>query len=67
MPVVTPRTVATAHRAGCEVHVWTIDEITAMKDLLVMGVDGIITNRVDRLGDLLDAPGPPHRAATGPS
>ncbi|MCT1775259.1 glycerophosphodiester phosphodiesterase family protein [Brachybacterium sp. p3-SID957] len=67
VPVVTPRTVAAAHRAGCEVHVWTIDEITAMKDLLVMGVDGIITNRVDRLGDLLDAPGSPHRAATGPS
>lgn len=67
VPVVTPRTVAAAHRAGCEVHVWTIDEIPAMKDLLVMGVDGIITNRVDRLGDLLDAPGPPHRAATGPS
>lgn len=56
VPVVTRRTVAAAHRAGCEVHVWTIDEIPAMEDLLVMGVDGIITNRVDRLGELLDAP-----------
>lgn len=56
VPVVTPRSVAAAHRSGCEVHVWTIDEIPAMKDLLVMGVDGIITNRVDRLGDLLDGP-----------
>lgn len=52
--VVTPRTVAAAHRAGCEVHVWTIDEIPAMKELLVMGVDGMITNRVDRLSALLD-------------
>lgn len=55
IPVVTPSTIAAAHRAGCEVHVWTVDEPGDMQDLLVSGVDGIITNRVDLLSQLLDA------------
>lgn len=54
VPVVTDATVATAHRAGCEVHVWTVDDPATMRDLLVKGVDGIITNRVDLLSELLD-------------
>lgn len=55
LPVVTEANVAAAHRAGCEVHVWTVDSPVIMQDLLVMGVDGIITNRVDLLSALLDA------------
>lgn len=51
--VVTPANVAAAHRAGCEVHVWTIDDAPTMQELLSMGVDGIITNRVDLLSELL--------------
>lgn len=54
IPVVTPTAVAAAHRAGCEVHVWTIDEVTDMRRLLESGVDGIVTNRVDLLSALLD-------------
>ena len=54
LPVVTAGTVAAAHRAGCEVHVWTIDDPVTMADLLDKGVDGIITNRVDLLSELLD-------------
>lgn len=53
IPLVTPRTIAAAHAAGCEMHVWTIDETHAMKTLLEMGVDGIVSNRVDRLVALL--------------
>lgn len=53
-PVVTEANVAAAHRAGCEVHVWTIDNPLTMQNLLVKGVDGIITNRVDLLSELLD-------------
>lgn len=53
--ILTPRLVAAAHRAGCEVHVWTIDDPAHMSDLLKMGVDGIVTNRVDLLSDLLES------------
>jgi glycerophosphoryl diester phosphodiesterase len=52
--IVTPSAVAAAHHAGCEVHVWTVDDPVTMQDLLVKGVDGIITNRVDLLSELLD-------------
>ena len=52
--IVTEATIAAAHRAGCEVHVWTVDDSVTMRSLLVKGVDGIITNRVDLLSELLD-------------
>lgn len=47
--LVTPASVAAAHRLGVEVHVWTVDEVAAMRTLLAMGVDGIITNFPPRL------------------
>lgn len=53
VPIITPANVAAAHRAGCEVHAWTVDDPQTMQDLLVMGVDGIITNRVDTLAAML--------------
>lgn len=42
--VVTPRLIDAAHAKGCQIHVWTIDEADQMKDLLDMGVDGIMTD-----------------------
>ena len=53
VPVVTPDIIARAHSAGCEVHVWTIDDPQQMRVLLATGVDGIITNRVDLLHEVL--------------
>jgi glycerophosphoryl diester phosphodiesterase len=46
-PVVTQKFVDTAHQAGLQVHVWTIDDGDIMSRLLSMGVDGIVTNRPD--------------------
>lgn len=45
--LVTPRTLRTLHRAGVEVHVWTVNAPADMRRLLDLGVDGIITDRVD--------------------
>jgi glycerophosphoryl diester phosphodiesterase len=51
--VVDPRFVRYAHRLGLHVHVWTIDDPADMHDLLNLGVDGIMTDRVDVLRDVL--------------
>lgn len=51
--LITRRSIASAHRAGCEVHAWTIDAEQEMRDLLAMGVDGIVTNRSDVLARVL--------------
>ncbi len=51
--LVTPEAVAVAHRLGVEIHVWTIDDETAMRAMLEAGVDGIITNYPARLLALL--------------
>lgn len=53
MPLVTRASVDAAHLRGVEVHVWTVNEVDAMKKLLALGVDGIITDYPARLRDLL--------------
>ena len=55
VPVVTPHLVREAHRRGLRVDVWTIDTEPAMRRLLAMGVDGIMTDRPDVLGRVLGA------------
>jgi glycerophosphoryl diester phosphodiesterase len=51
--IVTKRFVQDAQRKNIEVHVWTVDETEDMKRLIDLGVDGIITDRPDRLLELL--------------
>ncbi|QDZ13710.1 glycerophosphodiester phosphodiesterase family protein [Humibacter ginsenosidimutans] len=54
--VVSPSFVRAVHDAGREVHVWTVNDPDEMRELLSMGVDGIITDRCDLLAGVLDGP-----------
>ena len=47
------RFVDAAHRAGKQVHVWTVNDPEAMNRLLDLGVDGIVTDRPDLLNKVL--------------
>jgi len=51
--IVTPGFIRAAHRRGLAVHVWTINDADEMKRLIVMGVDGIITDRPSLLAGIL--------------
>jgi glycerophosphoryl diester phosphodiesterase len=55
--VLTPRFLAYLHRLGLAVHVWTIDDPDEMNRLLDMGVDGIMTDRIEVLRDVYAARG----------
>ena len=54
VPVVTGRFVRKAHDRGLRVDVWTIDDEPAMRRLLSLGVDGIMTDRPDVLARVLN-------------
>lgn len=45
--VTTERMLAQLHSAGIEMHVWTINDPDRMRELLHLGVDGIVTDRAD--------------------
>jgi glycerophosphoryl diester phosphodiesterase len=47
------RLIDALHNHGVQVHVWTVNEREAMERLLDLGVDGLITDRPDRLLEAL--------------
>ncbi len=51
--VVNAAVVSYFHRLGVPVHVWTVDEEAEMRELLALGVDGIVTDRPDVLRRVL--------------
>jgi len=51
--LVTPKLVELAHRHGIRVHVWTIDDADEMRRLLDLGVDGIMTDRIETLRQVM--------------
>lgn len=59
--VVTPQLVRRAHAFGKQVHVWTVDARADIERLLDWGVDGIVTDRIDTLAEVLAERGRPLR------
>jgi len=55
--VASPSFIRRAHALGLDVHVWTVNRKQDMIRLLDRGVDGIITDQVSQLRDVLAARG----------
>ena len=53
LQVITKEFIRAARERNLKVHVWTVNDAAAMKRLLEMGVDGIMTDYPDRLQTLL--------------
>lgn len=56
IPIVTRHFVDAAAARGVDVHVWTINDETAMRELVNLGVNGLITDRPDRALRVLGRP-----------
>lgn len=52
--VTTRHLIRTAHAVGMQVHVWTINDTPHMEQLLDLGVDGIMTDNITGLRDVLE-------------
>jgi len=57
VPYTTPELVDEAHSAGIAVVPWTIDDPATIESLIDAGVDGLITNYLDRLRTILEERG----------
>jgi glycerophosphoryl diester phosphodiesterase len=52
-PVITRAFLAQAHDLGLQVHAWTVNDRADMNRLLDLGVDGIISDHIEALRDVL--------------
>lgn len=58
LPRATPRAIEAARRHGLEFGVWTVNRPADMQRLIAAGVDGICTDRPDRLQRLIEVKRP---------
>lgn len=49
VPVVTRRLLRRAHEAGLQVHVWTLNDAPTINEALDLGVDGVMSDRLEML------------------
>jgi glycerophosphoryl diester phosphodiesterase len=59
LDLVTSALVERVHAMGKHVHVWTIDDAVEMHRLFDLGADGIVSDRIDTLADVLAERGVP--------
>jgi len=52
--VVNKKFIDKAHEKLIKVFPWTVDSITAIENLIIIGVDGIITNNISRAKEVLN-------------
>ena len=50
--LVTKRFINFIHEHGLKIHVWTINDLNVMDNLIELGVDGIITDKPSVLNNL---------------
>jgi glycerophosphoryl diester phosphodiesterase len=53
VPLLTEGFLRTCHARRLAVHAWIVDEPAEMHRLLDLGVDGVISDRIDVLKDVL--------------
>jgi glycerophosphoryl diester phosphodiesterase len=53
VPLVRPDVIAAVHAAGGAIHVWTVDDRAEMERLIDWGVDGIVSNEIGILKQVL--------------
>ncbi|WP_406829190.1 glycerophosphodiester phosphodiesterase [Microbulbifer sp. ARAS458-1] len=53
IPVFTRRFVSAAHRCGLHLSAWTVNHPGDMKKMITIGIDGVVTDRPDRLLSIL--------------
>ncbi|MEU2441210.1 glycerophosphodiester phosphodiesterase [Streptomyces rubradiris] len=57
VPVADHRFIRAAHARGLQVHVWTVNEPERMHRLLDLGVDGIMTDHIGTLREVMEERG----------
>ncbi len=53
LQVIDRKLIDLAHRSDLQVHAWVVNAPGEMRELIAMGIDGIVTDRIDLLNEVL--------------